>query len=80
MRKLSDYNGKTINECFYYMDMKKYDGKDISQVNIQLQDKTDNVLNSITLEKGKFLSYFGTRFAKIDNKGVIHIFKDFMGN
>ena len=77
MRKLSEYDGKTVNECFYYMNM-KHDGKDVSQVTIQLQDKTDNVLNQILLEKGKFLSFYGTRFAKIDENGIIRIFKDYL--
>ena len=35
------------------------------------------VLDSSNLPK--FLSYFGTRFAKIDEQGIIHIFKDYMG-
>ena len=79
MKRLSEYNGKTINECFYYVNMKQHDNKDITQVNIQLQDKTDNVLNSVILEKGKFLSFYGVRFAKVDENGTIHIFKDYMG-
>lgn len=78
MKKLSDYNGKKLCECFNCFNMKKYDGLDITQVDIELKDISDDTLLPVMLERGKFLSYFGTRFAKLDNNGVIHIFKDYL--
>lgn len=78
MKKLSDYNNQILCKCFNCFNMKQHEGKDITQVNIELKDNTEDF--TVILEKGKFLSYFGTRFAKIDDKGIIHIFKDFMGN
>ena len=75
IRKLSDYNNKKLCECFNCFDMKNIN-KDITQTNITLKDISGDF--SIVLEKNKFLSYFGTRFAKVDENGVIHIFKDFM--
>ena len=77
MKKLSDYNGKKLCECFDCFNMKNTH-QDITQINIELKDITGDVLMPVMLEKGKFLSYFGTKFAKLDNNGVIHIFKDFM--
>ena len=63
-------------ECFDCFNIKNQD-KDITQTNVELKDVSEDF--AITLERGKILSYFGTRFAKIDNNGVIHIFKDYMG-
>ena len=75
MKKLSDYNDKKLCECFNCFDMKNQN-KDITQTNIELKDVSENF--TVVLERGKFLSYFGIKFAKVDEKGVIHIFKDYM--
>ena len=77
MKKLSDYNNKKLCECFNCFNMKQHEGKDIAQCNIELKDTDSNA--EIILERGKYLSYFGVRFAKVDENGVIHIFKDYMG-
>ena len=77
MKKLSDYNNKKLCECFNCFAMKN-ENFDITQNNIELTDKDGDALLSIILERGKFLSYFGTRFAKVDNNGIIHIFKDYL--
>ena len=78
MKKLSEYNNKKLCECFDCFNMKQHEGKDITQCNITLKDNTSETPLEVVLEKGKYLSYFGTRFAKVDENGVIHIFKDFM--
>lgn len=78
MKMLSDYNNKRLCECFRCFNMKQPEHKDISEVNIELKDM-DDISFVVLLERGKFLSYFGTRFAKIDEQGIIHIFKDYMG-
>ena len=78
MKKISDYNGKKLCECFNCFDINN-EGKDITQSNIELKDNSSDLMISVILEKGKFLSYFGTRFAKVDSEGIIHIFKDYMG-
>jgi hypothetical protein len=78
MKKLSDYNNKKLCECFNCFDMKNKN-IDITQTNIELKDTDGNNTFSVVLERGKFLSYFGTRFAKINDNGIIHIFKDYMG-
>lgn len=75
MKKLSDYNNKKLCECFDCFNMKNQN-KDITQTNIELKDVSENF--TVVLERGKFLSYFGIKFAKVDEKGVIHIFKDYM--
>jgi hypothetical protein len=75
MKKLSDYNNKKLCECFNCFDITNAN-KDIAQTNIELKDVTENF--TVVLERGKFLSYFGTRFAKVDENGIIHIFKDYM--
>ena len=79
MKKLSDYNNKKICECFDCFDIKNAN-KDIAHMNIELIDKSDTTLMPVILEHNKFLSYFGTKFAKVDEYGIIHVFKDFMGN
>ena len=79
MKKLSDYNNKKICECFDCFDIKNAN-KDITHMNIELIDKSDATLMPVILEHNKFLSYFGTKFAKVDEYGIIHVFKDFMGN
>ena len=76
MKKLSDYNNKKLCECFDCFNMKN-ENKDIAQSNIELKDNTGDF--NVTLERGKYLSYFGVRFAKVDENGIIHIFKDYMG-
>ena len=75
MKKLSDYNGKKLCECFNCFNVKQ-NNTDITQTNIELKDK--DIAMPIILERGKFLSYYGTRFAKVDENGIIHIFKDYM--
>lgn len=77
MKKLSDYNNKKLCECFNCFNVKNKH-IDITTTNIELTDKDNDILLSVTLERGKFLSYFGTRFAKVDENGIIHIFKDYM--
>ena len=77
MKKISDYNGKKLCECFDCFDLKN-ENKDITQMNIELKDNNDSMLMSVILEHGKYLSYFGTRFAKVSENGIIHIFKDFL--
>ena len=79
IRKLSDYNNKKLCECFDCFNMKNAN-KDITQLNIELTDKSGDIAVPVILERNKFLSYFGTKFAKVDECGVIHVFKDFMGN
>jgi hypothetical protein len=76
MKKISDYNNKKLCECFNCFGMKRYEHVDITETNITLKDVSEDF--SIVLEKGKFLSYFGVRFAKVDENGIIHIFKDYM--
>ena len=76
MKRISDYNNKKLCECFNCFGMKQYEGKDIMQTNITLKDITEDF--SVVLEKGKFLSYVGMRFAKVDENGIIRIFKDYM--
>ena len=78
MKRLSDYNNKKLCECFNCFNIKQHEGKDITQCNITLKDNTSETPLEVVLEKGKYLSYFGTRFAKVDESGTIHIFKDFM--
>jgi hypothetical protein len=78
MKKLSDYNGKKLCECFNCFNLKQNQQKDITQCNIDLKDSSGEIALPIVLERGKFLSYFGTRFAKVDQNGIIHIFKDYM--
>ena len=77
MKKISDYNNKTLDECF---DMRKTEGVNLKERNVELPNKdgSQEPMISIMLEKGKFLSYFGTKFAKVDNNSVIHVFKDYM--
>lgn len=75
MKKLSDYNDKKLCECFDCFNLRNQN-KDITQTDIELKDK--DTLLPVILERGKFLSYFGTRFAKVDGNGIIHIFKDYM--
>lgn len=77
MKKISDYNNKRLCECFDCFDINN-ENKDITQVNIELKDKDSDSPIIVVLERGKFLSYFGTKFAKVDENGVIHVFKDFM--
>lgn len=77
MKKLSDYNNKRLCECFNCFDIKD-EHADITQTNIELKDNDGDAVLSVILERGKFLSYFGVRFAKIDEQGVIHVFKDYM--
>lgn len=77
MKKLSDYNNRKLCECFNCFDINNQDA-DIIQTNIELKDRDGDTLLSIILEKGKYLSYFGIRFAKIDEHGIIHVFKDYM--
>ena len=79
MKKISEYNDKRLCECFDWI-KKKNTNKDIAQMNIELTDRSDITLIPIILERNKFLSYFGTKFAKVDKNGIIHVFKDFMGN
>ena len=76
MKKISEYNNKRLCECFDCFNMKQHEGKDITQVNIELKDKTDAIV--VKLERGKYLSYFDMKFAKVDENGVIHVFKDYM--
>ena len=78
MKKLSDYNNKKLCECFDCFTLQNA-GRDITKENIELKDKDSDVLLPVVLERGKFLSYFGTKFAKVDDNGIIHIFKDYMG-
>lgn len=76
MKKISDYNNKKLTECF---DCSKMNNTpDISESNVELNDVSGSVMLSVMLEKGKYLSYFGTRFARVDQNQVIHVFKDFM--
>ena len=75
MKKLSDYNNKKLCECFNCFDIKNQN-KDITQCNIELKDNTGDF--NVVLERGKYLSYFGIRFAKVDNNGIIRVFKDYM--
>lgn len=75
MKKISDYNNKKLCECFDCFDMKNQN-KDITQCNIELKDNTGDF--NVVLERGKYLSYFGIRFAKVDNNGIIRVFKDYM--
>lgn len=75
MKKLSEYHNKKLCECFNCFDIKNTH-KDIATTNIILKDISEDF--NVVLERGKFLSYFGTRFAKIDENGIIHIFKDYM--
>lgn len=77
MKRLSDYNDKMLCKCFNCFNMNQHEGKDITQVNIELKDNSEDF--TVILEKGKYLSYFETRFAKVDENGIIHIFKDYMG-
>lgn len=76
MKKLSDYHNKKLCECFDCFNINIHE--DITQTDIELRDNTSEILLSVILERGKFLSYFGTRFAKVDENGIIHIFKDYM--
>ena len=78
MKKISDYDHEKLCECFDCFNMKQHAGKDITKVNIELRDRDDSELLPITLERGKFLSYCGVKFAKVDSEGIIHVFKDFM--
>lgn len=73
--KISDYNNKKLCECFDCFDMKNQN-KDITQCNIELKDNTRGF--NVVLERGKYLSYFDVRFAKVDNNGIIRVFKDYM--
>ena len=75
IRKLSDYNNKKLCECFNCFNLQNAN-TDITQTNIELKDTETSQV--VTLERGKFLSYFGTRFGKIDANGVIHIFRDYL--
>ena len=75
MKKISDYNNKKLYECFNCSNIEQ-DEHDITETNITLKDVSEDF--SVVLEKGKFLSYFGMRFAKVDENGIIHIFKDYM--
>ena len=77
MKKLSDYNNKKLCECFNCFALQNVN-KDITTVNIELKDQDGEVLLPIILERGKYLSYFGTKFAKVDENGIIHIFKDYL--
>ena len=77
MKKISDYNGKKLCECFDCFNMKNTN-KDIAQMNIELTDRNDITLIPVILERNKFLSYFGTKFAKVDENGIIHVFKDYL--
>ena len=78
MKKISEYNDKRLCECFDCFNMKQHEGKNITQVNIELKDRSDTTLIPVILERNKFLSYFGTKFAKVDENGIIHVFKDYM--
>lgn len=75
MRRLSDYNDKKLCECFDCFKTQNPE-QDITQINVELTDLSEPL--SVILERGKFLSYFNTRFAKIDTNGTIHVFKDYM--
>lgn len=75
IRKLSDYNSRRLCECFNCFNI-EHINKDITQNNVELKDISGDF--TVVLERGKFLSYFGTRFAKVDENGIIHIFKDYM--
>ena len=77
MKKLSDYNNKKICECFDCFNIKTAN-KNIAQMNIELTDISDTTLMPVILERNKFLSYFGTKFAKVDENGIIHVFKDYL--
>lgn len=77
MKKISDYNGKKLCECFDCFNIKNTN-KDIAQMNIELTDSSDTTLIPVILERNKFLSYFGTKFAKVDENGIIHVFKDYL--
>lgn len=75
MKKLSDYNNKKLCECFDCFNVKNVE-QDITQINVELNDRFEPLF--VVMERGKFLSYFNTRFAKIDSDGTIHVFKDYM--
>ena len=77
MKKISDYNDKKLCECFDCFNIKNTN-KDIAQMNIELTDRNDTTLMPVILEHNRFLSYFGTKFAKIDENGIIHVFKDYL--
>lgn len=77
MKKISDYNNKKLCECFNCFNVEN-ENIDITQEEIELKDISNDVLLTVTLHKGKFLSYFGVRFAKVDDNGIIHVFKNFM--
>ena len=78
MKKISDYNNKKLCECFDCFNVNNNE-QDIATSNIELKDISGDTVLTIVLEKGKYLSYFGTRFAKVDNNGIISVFKNFMG-
>ena len=71
LRKISDYDNQTIEKCF------SYEKKNDNSSGCILTDVESGMV--IHLENGKYLSYFGTRFAKVDDSGVIHVFKNYMG-
>lgn len=77
MKKLSDYHNKKLCECFDCFNMNNIN-KDITQTNIELKYYEGDTVFSVLLERGKFLSYCGAKFAKIDENGIIHVFKDYM--
>ena len=77
MKKIGEYNDKKLCECFDCFNIKNTN-KDITQMNIELTDRNDTTLMPIILERNKFLSYFGTKFAKVDENGIIHVFKDYL--
>lgn len=77
MKKISDYNNKRLCECFDCFNIKNTN-KDIAKMNIELTDISDTTLMPVILERNKFLSYFGTKFAKVDENGIIHVFKDYL--
>ena len=77
MKKIGEYNDKKLCECFDCVNIKNTN-KDITQMNIELTDRNDTTLMPIILERNKFLSYFGTKFAKVDENGIIHVFKDYL--